>query len=161
MIAMQIRLAVGAALVAVTGAAVAQTVHFPAGKNVFDARCTVCHQAGGKGQDGLAPPLTEYPGKYAGTPDGRRQLSATVLNGMFGEISVNAKTYNFKMPSFATSSDEDLAKVLNYIVFDLNHPHGAAKPFTASEIKAARAQSIDSSTVHAQRATLIKALGLP
>lgn len=157
---MQTRLFVGAALVLGTSAVFAQAAHYPAGKSVFEARCAVCHQAAGKGQEGLAPPLTEYPGKYAGTPAGRRQLGATVLNGMFGEIAVNGKTYNFKMPSFATASDDDLAQVLNYIVFDLNRQHGSAKPFTASEIKAARAQSIDGSAVHAQRAALTKALGL-
>lgn len=158
---MQTRLVVGAVLVLGSTAVFSQTVHYPAGKSTFEARCVVCHQAGGKGQDGLAPPLTEYPGKYAGMADGRRQLSATVLNGMFGEIAINGKTYNFKMPSFATASDDELAQVLNYVVFDLNRQHGLAKPFTASEIKAARAQSMDGNAVHAQRATLTKALGLP
>jgi mono/diheme cytochrome c family protein len=137
-----------------------QAAHYPAGKSMFDAQCAVCHQAGGKGQDGLAPPLTEYPGKYAGVAAGRAQLASTVLHGMFGEIQVHDKSYNFKMPSFASASDEDLANVLNYIVFDLNAQHGDAKPFTAADIKAARAQTLDSSAVHAQRAVVTKSLGL-
>jgi mono/diheme cytochrome c family protein len=151
---------VGAALAVVGSASFAQSVHYPTGKSLFEARCAVCHQAGGKGQDGLAPPLTEYPGTYAGLPDGRRQLGATVLNGMFGEITVHDKTYNFKMPSFASAGDDDLAQILNYVVFDLNRQHGAAKPFSAVEIKAARTPAIDGSAVHAQRAVLTKALGL-
>jgi mono/diheme cytochrome c family protein len=145
----------------VSGTAFAQqSVHYPAGKSMFDAQCAVCHQAGGKGQDGLAPPLTDYPGKYAGTAAGRQQLTATVMHGMFGEIKVNDKTFNFKMPSFASASDEDLAQVLNYIVFDLNAKHGNVKPFIASDIKAARAQPMDGSAVHAQRAVVTKSLGL-
>lgn len=137
-----------------------QTVHYPAGKSMFDAQCAVCHQAGGKGQDGLAPPLTEYPGRYASSAAGRGQLTATVLHGMFGEIHVHDKSYNFKMPSFASASDADLADVLNYVVFDLNAKHGDAKPFTAAEIQAARARTLDSAAVHAQRASVTKELGL-
>jgi mono/diheme cytochrome c family protein len=153
-------LCVAAASFAMSGAAHAQTVHYPAGKSVFDAQCAVCHQAGGKGQDGLAPPLTEYPGKYSTTDQGRAQLTSTVVHGMFGEIKVHDKSYNFKMPSFASASDEDLAQVLNYVVFDLNEKHGDAKPFTAADIKAARAQTLDAAAVHTQRAVVTKGLGL-
>lgn len=146
---------------ALPGAARGQeTVHDPAGKGLFDAQCAVCHQAGGKGQDGLAPPLTEYPGKYATAEAGRAQLIATLLHGMFGEIQVHDKRYNFKMPSFASASDDDIAHVLNYVVFDLNAQHGDAKPFTAADIRAARAKQMDGTAVHAQRAVVIKGLGL-
>ncbi|EMN1926814.1 cytochrome c [Burkholderia ambifaria] len=137
-----------------------QAVHYPAGKSLFDAQCAVCHQAGGKGQDGLAPPLTEYPGKYATADAGRAQLVATLLHGMFGEITVRDKRYNFKMPSFASASDDDIANVLNYVVFDLNDKHGDAKPFTAADIRAARAKEMDGTAVHAQRAVVTKGLGL-
>ncbi|RQU96973.1 cytochrome c [Burkholderia cenocepacia] len=137
-----------------------ETVHYPAGKSLFDAQCAVCHQAGGKGQDGLAPPLTDYPGKYAAAEAGRAQLIATLLHGMFGEIEVHDKRYNFKMPSFASASDDDIAHVLNYVVFDLNARHGDAKPFTAADIRAARAKQMDGTAVHAQRAVVIKGLGL-
>jgi mono/diheme cytochrome c family protein len=138
----------------------AQTVHFPGGKSTFDGKCAVCHQAGGKGMDGLAPPLVEYPGKYADTKDGRTQLGDTVLYGMFGPIKVKEKNYNFKMPSFATLSDAEIADVLNYVVFDLNAQHGNAKPFDAAEIHALRANTLDASAVHQQRGAVVKGLGL-
>ncbi|AOJ35686.1 c-type cytochrome [Burkholderia metallica] len=146
------------ALAGVAGAQ--EAVRYPAGKNLFDAQCAVCHQAGGKGQDGLAPPLTEYPGKYATAAAGRAQLVATLLHGMFGEIKVRDKSYNFKMPSFASASDDDIAHVLNYVVFDLNAQHGDAKPFTAADIRAARGKEMDGTAVHAQRETVVKGLGL-
>ncbi|WP_423762375.1 c-type cytochrome [Burkholderia sp. NLJ2] len=150
-----------AAAIALPGIAGAQqAVHYPAGKSLFDAQCAVCHQAGGKGQDGLAPPLTEYPGKYAAAEAGRAQLVATLLHGMFGEIKVHDKSYNFKMPSFASASDDDIAHVLNYVVFDLNAQHGNAKPFTAADIRTARAKEMDGTAVHAQRAVVITGLGL-
>ncbi|WP_175747142.1 MULTISPECIES: cytochrome c [Burkholderia] len=149
------------AAIALPGIAGAQqAVHYPAGKSLFDAQCTVCHQAGGKGQDGLAPPLTEYPGKYAAAEAGRAQLVATLLHGMFGEIKVHDKSYNFKMPSFASASDDDIARVLNYVVFDLDARQGNANPFTAAEIRAARAKEMDGTAVHAQRAVVVKGLGL-
>ncbi|WP_269503054.1 c-type cytochrome [Burkholderia sp. IMCC1007] len=152
--------AAGALLVLPGVAAAQQAVHYPAGKSLFDAQCAVCHQVGGKGQDGLAPPLTEYPGKYATADAGRAQLVATLLHGMFGEIKVHDKRYNFKMPSFASASDDDIANVLNYVVFDLNDKHGDAKPFTAADIRAARAKEMDGTAVHAQRAVVTKGLGL-
>ncbi|WP_175918479.1 c-type cytochrome [Burkholderia pyrrocinia] len=146
------------ALPGIAGAQLA--VHYPAGKSLFDAQCAVCHQAGGKGQDGLAPPLTEYPGKYAAAEAGRAQLVATLLHGMFGEIKVHDKSYNFKMPSFASASDDDIAHVLNYVVFDLDARQDNTKPFTAAEIRAARAKEMDGTAVHAQRAVVVKGLGL-
>ncbi|RKU04690.1 cytochrome C [Burkholderia sp. Nafp2/4-1b] len=152
--------AAGAFFVLPGVAAAQQVAHYPAGRSLFDAQCAVCHQAGGKGQDGLAPPLTEYPGKYATADAGRAQLVATLLHGMFGEINVHDKRYNFKMPSFASASDDDIANVLNYVVFDLNDKHGDAKPFTAADIRAARAKEMDGTAVHAQRAVVTKGLGL-
>lgn len=153
--------AVLCALGIATGTAHADAIRFPAGKTTFDARCAVCHQAGGKGQDGLAPPLTAYPGHYAASAQGRHQLPDTVLHGMYGEIRVADKTYNFKMPNFDSLSDDELAQVLNYVVFDLSgSSHGAAKPYTAAEIKAARAKAMDAGAVYAQRAAVTKALGL-
>ena len=79
---------------------------------------------------------------------------------MFGEIKVRDKHYNFKMPSFASASDDDIAHVLNYVVFDINAQHGDAKPFTAADIRAARAKAMDGTAVHAQREVVIKGLGL-
>ncbi|KVE79147.1 c-type cytochrome [Burkholderia vietnamiensis] len=153
--------AVAGALLGSSAAADAQqAARYPAGKTMFDAQCAVCHQAGGKGQDGLAPPLTEYPARYATVDAGRAQLVATLLHGMFGEIAVRDKRYNFKMPSFAAASDEDIASVLNYVVFDLGERPAGAKPFTAAEIRAARAKEMDGTAVHAQRAIVTKGLGL-
>src|ERR1700681_4975535 len=63
----------------------------------FQASCAVCHGRDGAGQPSLAPPLTNYPALYLGIPEGRRQLAMTVLYGMFGDIAVEQKHYNFKI----------------------------------------------------------------
>jgi mono/diheme cytochrome c family protein len=149
-----------AAAAMMAGEAFAQSVQYAPGKAFFDTKCAVCHQAGGRGQDGLAPPLTELPGRYAANAEGRKQLGLTVLNGMFGAIKVNDKTYNFKMPSFRSESDEDIASVLNYLVFDANAKHAGAKPFTAAEVKALRVTQMDGAQVREHRDAAIKSLGL-
>ena len=43
--------------------------------------------------------------------------------------------------------------------FDINAQHGDAKPFTAADIRAARAKAMDGTAVHAQREVVIKGLG--
>lgn len=155
-----LRLAISAIALAASTQVPAQSVHYPGGKATFDGKCAVCHQAGGKGMDGLAPPLVEYPGKYADAKDGRAHLGHTVLYGMFGPIKVKEKSYNFKMPSFATLSDAEIADVLNYVVFDLNAQHGSAKPFGEAEIQTLRANTLDAAAVHRQREAVVKGLGL-
>ena len=57
---------------------------YAAGGAIFEANCAVCHGAKGLGTPSLAPPLTSNPARYAGIPEGRRQLAMTVLNGLFG-----------------------------------------------------------------------------
>lgn len=140
--------------------AAAQTLRYPAGKSAFDGKCAICHQPGGNGMDGLAPPLTGYPGRYAQAQDGRAQLAHTLLYGMFGPIKVNGKTYDFKMPSFAALADAQIADLLNYVVFDLNAQRGDAKPFDAAEIRAMRVSPLDAAAVHRQRDALVERLGL-
>jgi len=150
--------AAGAALTA--NEVLAQNAQYATGKAFFDAKCAVCHQAGGRGQDGLAPPLTELPGRYAASVEGRKQLGFTVLNGMFGEIALKGKTYNFRMTSFRNESDDDLASVLNYLVFDVDAKHAGAKPFTPAEVKTLRATQMAGDQVRERRDATLKSLGL-
>ncbi|GAB3626469.1 gluconate 2-dehydrogenase (acceptor) [Pandoraea terrae] len=133
-----------------------------AGRAVFAARCAVCHQAGGRGMDGLAPPLTEYPARFAGSAPGRKHLIETLLHGMYGDISVNGKHYNFRMPAFNSLGDEEIANVLNYLAIDL--PAGAsgprAAPVGAQEVAALRGVTLDGDAVRRQRAELLHSLGV-
>ena len=135
-------------------------VHYPAGATAFQANCSVCHGAKGAGTPSLAPPITSYPAKYAASPDGRKQLAMTVLNGMFGGIEVEQKHFDFKMPEFAHLDDATLAAVLNFVVFDLAHAPDDTKPLTAEEIAAERAHPVDGSAVREHRTKLLAGLGL-
>lgn len=124
---------------------------FPDGAASFQANCAVCHGAAGTGLPSLAPPLTSYPARYAATAEGRRQLAMTVLYGLFGEITVEDKHFDFKMPDFSRLDDGLLAATLNFVVFDLGHAPASIKPLAAGDIAAERAQPLDGAAVRAHR----------
>jgi mono/diheme cytochrome c family protein len=121
------------------------------GKAVFEANCAVCHRASGAGTPGLAPPLTQQPAAFAATAEGRRQLALTLLYGMYGDIVVGERHYNFKMPEFQKLDDPTIASVINYVVVQLAGGSGLP-PVTAAEIAAERGHPIDGAAVRAHRA---------
>jgi mono/diheme cytochrome c family protein len=140
-------------------AADSPTVRFPDGAQVFASNCAVCHGAAGAGQPALAPPLLANPARYAGLPEGRRQLAMTVLFGMFGDITVEQKHYNFKMPEFSQQNDATLSAVLNFVVFDLAHAPAETRPMEPAEIAAERGAALDGAAVREHRAGVIAGLG--
>ncbi|CAG2152315.1 c-type cytochrome [Cupriavidus numazuensis] len=150
-----------AAMLLALGMTGAMAQDMSAGKAVFSSNCAVCHQAAGQGQDGLAPALTTYPGRYASTEAGRKLLAHVVLNGMVGAIENGGKQYNGNMPNFRALSDAELADVLNYIATGLSGASaGGSQPFTADEVKAGRAQSLTPAEVRRQRADVVREAGL-
>jgi len=135
-------------------------LRYPDGAASFQANCAVCHGKNGAGQPALAPPLTSYPAHYVGDPEGRRQLAMTVLYGMFGDIAVEQKHYNFKMPEFSRLSDDTLSAVLNYVVFDLAHASADSVPLGAADVASVRSQPVGADVVRQHRAALLANLGL-
>jgi mono/diheme cytochrome c family protein len=151
-----------AALAACMAATAARAADAPAaahaaGATTFQANCAVCHGPSGAGLPSLAPPLLSYPARYAASAEGRRQLAMTVLYGMFGDITVQGKHYDFRMPEFAQLDDPTLAAVLNYVVFDLAHADAGVKPLAAAEIAAERAHPLDGAAVREHRKTVAPA----
>lgn len=124
---------------------------YPDGAASFQANCAVCHGPAGTGLPSLAPPLTSYPAQYAASAEGRRQLAMTVLYGLFGEIAVGDKRYDFKMPEFGQLADATLAATLNFVVFDLGHAPATVKPLAAADLAAERAQVLDGAAVREHR----------
>jgi len=149
---------VGVACMLATAIAVADP--HEAGKAAFESSCAVCHQASGAGNPALAPPLLSYPGRYATTPAGRKQLAMTLLYGLYGDVVVEDKHYNFKMPSFLQLDDDVIAETLNYVVFELAHAPTSTAPFTAADVAAVRAQPSSGAEVRAHRTEVLQALGL-
>jgi hypothetical protein len=79
---------------------------------------------------------------------------------MFGDVVVEQKHYNFKMPEFTKLGDDALAAVLNYVVFDLAHASADSTPLTSAEIASARSLPVGGDAVRQHRAALLVALGL-
>ena len=151
------RRALGGAALVVAATVSAQTPRYAEGAATFQANCAVCHRANGAGNPGLAPPVTADVPRFAQTPEGRRQLAMTVLYGMYGEITVAERRYNFKMPEFSRLDDATLAEVLNHVLFDLGHVDATVAPLEAADLARERSQAVDGAAVRAHRATVIAA----
>jgi mono/diheme cytochrome c family protein len=143
------------ALACVSAAGAAETPAYPQGAAAFQANCAVCHGPAGAGIPALAPPLSSYPARYAGSAAGRRQLAITLLYGMFGDITVGQSHFNSQMPEFARLDDATLAATLNFVVFDLAHAPPEVKPLSPEEIAAERAHPLDAAAVHEHRKSLV------
>jgi mono/diheme cytochrome c family protein len=142
------------AVLAAAQAADAPTPAYPQGGATFQANCAVCHGPAGAGVPSLAPPLVSSQAHYAVSAEGRRQLAMTVLYGLFGDIVVEDKHYDFRMPDFARLEDATLAATLNFIVFDLGHAPADVKPIEAAEIAAERTHVIDGAAVREHRKSI-------
>jgi len=124
---------------------------YPQGAASFQTNCAVCHGATGAGLPSLAPPLLSYPARYAASAEGRRQLAITVLYGMFGDVVIEGRHYDFRMPDFGQLDDASLAAVLNFVVFDLAHAPSSVAPLASAEIAAERAHPLDGAAVREHR----------
>lgn len=83
-----------------------------AGQKVYTTNCSSCHQANGKGQPSVFPPLDGNP-VVTGPAD---KVITIVKNGLSGKITVKGATYNGQMPAWkGTLSDGDIAAVITYI----------------------------------------------
>ena len=114
------------------------------GAALFSTHCTACHQPGGVGVPGLAPPLAGTLGERLKIA-GRGYLPRVVTHGLTGPITVNGQRYAGAMPSFAAQlDDEALAAVLNHVVTGFNGdsmPEGH-QSFSAAELADARADKL-------------------
>jgi mono/diheme cytochrome c family protein len=140
-----------AALIATAPPLHADGPAYAQGAASFQANCAVCHGPAGAGLPSLAPPLTGNPALYAASAEGRRQLAMTVLYGLFGDITVEGKHYDFRMPDFGRLDDATLAATLNFVVFDLGHAGDKIAPLTAAELAAERAKPLDGAAVREHR----------
>ncbi|MFS8371132.1 c-type cytochrome [Acetobacter indonesiensis] len=129
------------------------------GAAVYNANCSVCHQAGGAGMPGQFPVLKGRIDKIAGTPEGKKYLADVVLNGLHGPIQAGGVSYAGFMPSLKALSDDDIAAVLTYVA-----SLSDSKPtptITADDIKAARSTPKKGSEIQAERNALNAAHPIP
>lgn len=114
-----------------TNTAMAGAASAAAGAKVYTTNCSSCHQANGKGQPGVFPPLA---GNAVVTGPASKVIHI-VKNGLSGKITVNGATYNGQMPAWkGTLSDSDIAAVVTYIRSSWGNKASAV---TASEVTSA------------------------
>jgi mono/diheme cytochrome c family protein len=104
--------------------------------------CGGCHGIQGTSAIGLVPQLRDRVGWFLCTPDGRN--------------------YIVQLPdvAFAGVSDQELADVLNFMMFELGGPSTpkSAKPYSAAEVKQLRENTPLRTGVHARRQAVVTAL---
>jgi cytochrome c oxidase cbb3-type subunit II len=104
-----------------------------AGRDLYVANCSACHQAGGEGLPGLFPPLK---GSGVVNKDDPTKHIQVVLNGMQG-ARASGVVYSAAMPAFAASfSDAEIVDIINFERSSWGN-HGL--PVTAAQIAAERA----------------------
>ena len=83
------------------------------GKKVFDANCSICHQASGLGTPGQFPPLA---GSDWVQTEGPNRMIRIVLYGFTGPVTVSGLQFNNSMPALGpTLSDDQIANVLTFV----------------------------------------------
>lgn len=101
------------------------------GKDTYETFCIACHQADGKGQIGVNPPLV---GSDWVKGD-KSKLIKTVLQGLAEPIEVNGVKYNNAMPAFDYIEDAELASLLTFV---RNKFGETADSVTVAEVKSVR-----------------------
>jgi mono/diheme cytochrome c family protein len=106
------------------------------GAALFAQHCAACHQADGSGTVGLAPALKGDHWSRLGAD--RSYLASVLVYGLSGPIKVGALTFVGSMPGFGAQLDD---AALAAIASHVRSLQGAAdaSPYTADDIKAARA----------------------
>jgi mono/diheme cytochrome c family protein len=108
-----------------------QQARFERGKDLYAVTCGACHQPGGEGQDGLAPPLADS----EWTTGSEERLIRIALQGMRGPVTVKGKTYELEMPGMGILDDEELASILTYTRRAWGHTADPIEPATVARIR--------------------------
>lgn len=98
--------------------------------------CAACHLPDGAGIPGAFPRIRSRATAIAQLEGGRDYLITVTSYGLMGNITVDAAQYFGIMPgNSAAMSADDIASVLNYIVFELSDTETTGiDEFTAEEV---------------------------
>jgi mono/diheme cytochrome c family protein len=110
------------------------------GAKVYAETCRACHQAGGVGSPGLAPPLVSS--VIANAANRQRDYPAmVVIHGLSGSLPLaNGDVIASAMPPQRGLNDDEVAAVVSY-VYRLNRTQTPMTPADAARIRAQPASS--------------------
>ena len=120
----------------------AQEVRFANGRALFAGICAACHQADGRGLDGVAPPLLDSHW-VLGPPERTIRI---VLHGVRGPIVVLNHWYTGDMPGLGGLDDHQISSVLTYLRREWGHTASAVEPEDVAAVRAATAGRNDAWT---------------
>lgn len=124
------------------------------GAAVFTTNCSACHQAGGVGAPGLAPPLAS---KQVAAIAGKdpSYVALIMLNGFSGPIVLEGgDTMSGVMPPVGASlSDEEVAAAAGYVIGTLN---GVKSSLDAATVAKLRVEKKAAKELRALREALLK-----
>jgi nitrite reductase (NO-forming) len=95
------------------------------GETLYMRACAACHQADGRGMEGVYPPLAKA--DYLETTTKEMQIDS-VVKGMSGPLTVNGTLFNAPMPASADLDDEQVAAVLTYVRTSWGNTLGPVTP---------------------------------
>jgi mono/diheme cytochrome c family protein len=104
---------------------------FDEGKILFGATCAACHQGGGEGLEGKAPPLRNSPWLLGA--DAR--VIRIVLSGVKGPIHVRDEVINMEMPNLGVLDDRQIASILTYARREWGHAADPVDPETVAKVR--------------------------
>lgn len=107
------------------------------GEQLFVDTCSGCHQLGGIGQPGLAPPLLDKP-LWDGLGDrAPNYLAGIMVSGLTGTITAGGQKFiGLAMPPHDWMSDEEMLAVATYVLQDLNSLPAELTPDVIAETRA-------------------------
>jgi mono/diheme cytochrome c family protein len=113
------------------------------GPALFAQNCQLCHQSGAQGLPGQFPRLAGRISAISKNAAGRVYLADVLTYGLSATVKVDDQQIVGLMPPFAVLPNDVVADILNYVqgLGDQSAKGGPAKPFTESEIAAARAKT--------------------
>ena len=106
------------------------------GETLFNNTCAACHQKGGIGTPGIAPPLTNSALWSRLGPNAVKYIAGVMLFGMSGKLDGPEAT--LIMPPQDQLSDADLAAIGSYVLKGLN---GVNSTLDAKTVAAVRTSS--------------------
>jgi mono/diheme cytochrome c family protein len=106
--------------------------YFTQGEQLYQQHCSNCHQKNGRGLGLVYPPLdtSDY------MQNNVEAVLCLIRNGKAGELIVNGKSFNQKMPGIPTLSDLEIAEIATYIFNSWSHSKGIVDVKEASKILA-------------------------
>jgi cytochrome c551 len=105
-------------------------MYYASGENIYNARCSNCHQKSGQGLALVYPPLEKSDYMEKNFAD----VICLIKYGKKGEVIVNGNQFNQPMPGVPTLTELEVSELVTYIYNTWGHQKGAIDFHEVSKI---------------------------